>query len=377
MKIGTVRAAWASVLSLALTGSAFAQAEAPPPPTLWNFLGIPQAFDTAHAQLFNRRGNFPKTEKKPPLKAIGDPANLKSDVPAIKAAAEIKQAEDLKLQKIKAIKYLAEIGCGCYDKDEKVTKALVAAMEDCTEDVRLAAVEAIKEAACGEQCAQCKRKSCCNEKISQQLAKIANEVDDSGCWAEPSERVRQAAAAALAACCPLSGPPAGEEPERIERTEPTPEVERREGATETPPAPPSTHTDSSPSDRSALVVPGAAPGTAPLPAVRLTSSRRTAMRFLPSPSEAIVLPPSQTSPRGAVMLVDAARNLAHVHFAEGSSAIAVGTRLQVYKPSETGYQHLGELEVTRSFPGSAHVRPSQGLDLRQVLPGTLVVAPGT
>src|SRR5687767_12439154 len=78
----------------------------PPSPTIWSFLGIPQGMYKIHGHLVNRRGNLPKLEKKPPLKALADVANLKSEVPAIKAAAEIKQAEDLKPQKVKAIKYL-------------------------------------------------------------------------------------------------------------------------------------------------------------------------------------------------------------------------------------------------------------------------------
>ena len=63
--------------------------------TLWRFLGIPQGMNKIHAQLFNRRGNFPGLEKKPPLKAIADPANLESPVDAIKMAAEVKVQEDL------------------------------------------------------------------------------------------------------------------------------------------------------------------------------------------------------------------------------------------------------------------------------------------
>ena len=192
-------------LLLACLGARLANAQVPPPPppspTLWSFLGIPQAFYKINAQLLNRRGNMPRLEKKPPLKAIADVANLKSDVPAIKAAAEIKQAEDLKPQKIKAIKYLATIGCGCYDKDGKVTKALLAAMEDCTEEVRLEAVRAISVAASGEQCVHCKQRSCCSETVVAQLSKMAYERDDMGCFVEASERVREAAIEALGVCC--------------------------------------------------------------------------------------------------------------------------------------------------------------------------------
>ncbi|MCH5377982.1 MAG: hypothetical protein JJ992_28830, partial [Planctomycetes bacterium] len=198
------------MLCMALPGAAQAQlptTPTPPPPTIWSFLGIPQGMRRARDAVSNRKGNHPGLERKPPLKALADPANLESEVPAIKAAAEVKQAEDLAPQKIKAIKYLAEIGCGCYDKDGKITQAMVAAMQDCTEDVRMAAVEAIAGGAEGECCSNCNQRSCCNEKIAQQLAELAYEVGDDGCPLEPSERVREAAADALAACCPGYGEP--------------------------------------------------------------------------------------------------------------------------------------------------------------------------
>lgn len=182
---------------------------APPTPTLWRFLGIPQGLQTVRDVTVNRRGNHPNLERKPPLKRIGDPANLLSDVPAIKAAAEIKQAEDMKAQKIKALKYLASIGCGCYDKDGKVTDALLAATADCTPDVRIAAIEAIEETADAcVACSKCGSTSCCSEKVSLRLSEIAYERGDDGCYLEPSAEVRAAAARALRACCP-GGPPIG------------------------------------------------------------------------------------------------------------------------------------------------------------------------
>ena len=45
---------------------------------------------------------------------IADPANLQSDNPAIKAAAKAKAEQDLAPQKIKAIKYLATVGCAAF-----------------------------------------------------------------------------------------------------------------------------------------------------------------------------------------------------------------------------------------------------------------------
>lgn len=199
----------AVALAVAISGSAFGQAAAPgvaAPPTLWSFLGVPQGVKKVQGALTNRRGNRPQAEPKDALKALNDPANLESPDAAIKRAAEIKKAEDLKPQKIKAIKYLASIGCGCYDKDGSVTDALVAAAEDCTEDVRLATMQQIQSAATGKCCSNCGQVCCCNDKMLKKLAQIAYERDEFGCYSEPSKRVRGAAATALAACCPGSVP---------------------------------------------------------------------------------------------------------------------------------------------------------------------------
>lgn len=232
------------------------------PQTFWNWMGVPK---NPLAGCINRGGNFPECEKKPALKAIADPANLQSDNPAIKKAAEIKAQEDLAAQKIKALKYLATIGCGgCY---EGVDKAIAAALDDCTEAVRYEAVKTIlaasacgqsdcvkkcvrktktcKEAMCdcwvgcmkktcatmhlmcgkpgpdgvtlkskcpgygcgaGGQCqpgrCACGDGNCCTSEILNKLSTMAFEKDDRGCWKEPSPRVRAMARQALRACGP-------------------------------------------------------------------------------------------------------------------------------------------------------------------------------
>ena len=181
--------------------SSNAQAPAKPA-TVWSFLGIPQGAKRVSDNWTNRGGRFPGMEKKPPLKKIADPENLKSENPAIKKAAEIKKAEDLAKQKIKAVKYLASIGCGCYNRDGGITDALMASMDDCTEEVRLATIESIGEAASSEACEHCKHRNCCSEEITKKLYEIAYGRDDSGCFLEPSERVRQAAQEAMYVCCP-------------------------------------------------------------------------------------------------------------------------------------------------------------------------------
>ncbi|HWL09509.1 MAG TPA: hypothetical protein VNQ76_13960 [Planctomicrobium sp.] len=167
----------------------------------------------------NSDGTNPAAERKLPLRRIADAANLESEVPAIKAAAEIKQQEDLKDQKVKALLYLSTIGCGCYDADGKITDALLAALDDCTEEVRLTTVQTIRHVACQAPCSQCNTHSCCKKAIVEKLSEIAYEYNDDGCPVEPSQRVRQAAAEALQVCCPNVGIPAhshGEGPTPVE-----------------------------------------------------------------------------------------------------------------------------------------------------------------
>ncbi len=296
-----VRSSILATLALLLGAVAVSavQAQAPvagPPNTLWSWLGFHQP---GNAALLNKSGNFPGLEKKPPLMKIADPKNLQSQNPAIKKAAEIKAEEDLAQQKIKALKYLGEMGCGCYPG---VSEALLAALEDCTESVRYEAAKALLNAAnkkrtcrdklrtakimgchetahavavhvikgagavvcackghkgpdgkCpihlhkdghghkhGDDDCQCQSgcpcgdpDSCCSEEVSKKLAEVAYEKNDSGCWKEPSERVRQMAREALMACCP-GGPGLGFEQAPIETVNPpVPETT----PTETVPAP--------------------------------------------------------------------------------------------------------------------------------------------
>ncbi len=230
----------ASFLALAiLIGAvlpATAGAQAPDPPTLLSFLGIPKGLQKIRDTLANRRGNHPALERKPPLKRIADPANLEAENPAIKAAAKIKAEEDLAPQKIKAIKYLATVGCGCYPG---VKEALLAALDDCTEDVRLEAATAFCEAA-GDPCSNCNRSGCCAADVMTKLQEMAYEQDDQCCYKEPSARVREVAANALKACrrvhrpAPETPQPVDDKEVPVEAPVPGPEREAAEAAAPRP-----------------------------------------------------------------------------------------------------------------------------------------------
>ena len=188
------------VLGLALAGAAAGQAPpAPPVPTVWDKLGVTGFGKCLQSKLVNPLGNHPGLEKKPLLKPIADPANLDPKMPkAVQAAAAIKQQEDLAPQKIKAIKYLATMGCGCYQKTVDVRAAMLEALDDCTPEVRQAAAQALCEMA-GNPCSACAC-TCCSAEVMNKLQEHASGKDANGCFKESSADVRQAAQAALDAC---------------------------------------------------------------------------------------------------------------------------------------------------------------------------------
>ena len=207
-----------------------------PIPTFWDKLGIPQATAILRDSTINRSGRFPGLEKKPPLLKIADPANLKPEKPEmIQVAAKIKTEQDQKKQKIKAIKFLADVNCGCYNKDDAVAKAFLAALDDCDPDVRTAAIEGLCKAA--GSCSKCKtgcETTCCTEDIYKKLQDIASGVDAKGCFKEPVKEIRTAAAGLMRACgCPTPKPleelPAPAPSEIEELTIPDPLPPGREG----------------------------------------------------------------------------------------------------------------------------------------------------
>lgn len=189
-------------------------------PTIWDKLGVTGASARFRDATLNRSGKFPGLEKKPPLLRIADPANLAPEKPeVIKAAAKIKQDQDLKKQKIKAIKFLAEVNCGCYNKDDEVAKAFLDALGDCDPDVKKAAVEAI--CTTSGNCSKCRtgcETSCCTQEIVDKLNDIASGKDEFGCYKEPSAEIRGLAAAAGRKC---SGQMVRRAPEELPAPPPT------------------------------------------------------------------------------------------------------------------------------------------------------------
>ncbi len=132
--------------------------------------------------------------------ALGDPSCLESPAPAVAAAASIQQAEAAAPAKVQAIAYLATMDL-C--KNPQVEEAFLAAMEDPSESVRLAAVQGIIDAT--ERCGQCNSgcNGCCTTALQQKLWKLAHDVDDRGCWCESSPKVRRLARIASCRCQPI------------------------------------------------------------------------------------------------------------------------------------------------------------------------------
>lgn len=208
---------------------------ATPHPTLWQFLGSDQihADMACKGQLFlGIMGRyFPFLNGPPPPPPIDDPANLESPNPAVKAAAEVKAEEDAAPAKAQALEYLASVGCGCYPD---VQDALLAGLDDCTEVVRFAAAQALFKAA-GHPCQTCKSSACCGPKVRQKLMQIAYDTTDTGCYYEPSARVRRVARLALEACggycpCPMPIPEEPEEEPVPSRPPPAPGADMAGGA---------------------------------------------------------------------------------------------------------------------------------------------------
>ncbi len=272
-----------------LTVAAHAQPPAPAVPaaakpvtTLWNFLGIPQGVNKLRDATSNKLGRHPNLERKPPMLRIADPANQASDNPAIKAAAKIKADQDLAPQKIKAIKFLGTVCCGCAKNGAEVKQALLMALEDCTEEVRYEAAMALCQCA-GNPCTQCNGGSCCDAAVMTKLQKIATGQDEKGCWYEPSARVRGAAESALSACQMVHGPTAAPEPvgpKPKEKPVPTPAVPKEKPVG---PSPSPVDRDTPPATLPAPTAGGDSSASARTPVVR-SAGYLSAASSLPRPA---------------------------------------------------------------------------------------------
>jgi hypothetical protein len=202
--------------------------------TIWHKLGIPQGvgrFKKYRDSRINRKGLRPDKERKPPLLRIADPKNLAEGSPEmLKAAAKIKMDQDLAPQKLKALKYISTIGCSCYNKQAGlVEKALLEGMEDCTVEVRMAAINVVLSNAGNPCCCQGQCGTCCSKEVLKKLQEIAYKMDDNGCYVEPNPQVRSLAERALNQCPPLVEEKKSEPPKPPENPEKKPENPEKSG----------------------------------------------------------------------------------------------------------------------------------------------------
>lgn len=359
---------------------------AAPPMTLWRFLGIPQGMSRLGGAALNRRGNFPGLEPKPPLKALADPANLVSDNKMLKKAALIKQQEDLKKQKIKALKYLATIGCGCYNRNPKeptVQEAFIEGLKDCTEEVRYEAALQLANAA-ESKCEYCSKNCCCDANVMQVLSDIAVGRDENGCFNEPSARVREAACEALMACrraVPVYPAPAGAAPVVPPDTETIPPIPDTETIPGDAPAPPQPNEARHAVEGDELLgeILNAAPQTghdgprawyaidmaaAPRPAQVATRTAQSTARATPA---------RHTRLAGSVVGVDLKTVTVGLEF-PANQRPAVGAKLSVLHKYAFQLVHLGELEVVYISPnGRAIAQPVGKLSVSSVAKGDQVM----
>ncbi|MCY2967989.1 MAG: hypothetical protein NT069_30900 [Planctomycetota bacterium] len=322
----------------------------------------------------NADGTRPWKERKPPLRRIADPANMESNNAAIKQAAKIKAEEDKKEQKLKAIRYLCTIGCGCYDKDGQVTAALKESlMEECTEEVRYATIETIISTASAGRCQTCNQCSCCKKELVDALAELAYGTDEQGCPKEPSARVRELAVQALQICCPYTGlsyvpeaPP--EIPRGVVEPGTLPGADSAEGQSEGTEA---EGTEASPPS------PGAA-GRAKIGrgAVRPVGADSGDSGVTTSADRSL---PSQERPArviGIVASVDANDGIVQVRLPDDVQLVT-GSRMMVYhRHSSRRVGTTGEIEVVQSSAGMATARVTEQLAVADVARGDRVVLLG-
>lgn len=193
------------------------------PMTLPRYLGLNTAWGGARNLVYRTRLRashyIPALEPHPatamPM-ALGDPACLTSPSPAVAAAAEHQTAEAAAPAKIKAVTYLV---AAAPSSDPKIEEAILAALDDASESVRAATLQAILEA--NEKCCKPELKnlqasefcttcgtSCgffCSPAIANKIYQMGYQFDERGCPCEPSARVRRLARLASQGCPPGNG----------------------------------------------------------------------------------------------------------------------------------------------------------------------------
>ncbi len=176
------------------------------PMTLPRYLGVDTAVIGLRRIVYRSRmrvsGMLPMLEPQPAAAApvaLCDPSCLASPAPAVATAAAIQQAEATAPAKAKALAYLATLN-SC--SDPQVEEAFLAALNDPSATVRMAAIQAIIEM--NSRCDSCANgcNGCCTPAIASKLQQLAFSTDERGCWCEPDSKVRRLARISTCRCGP-------------------------------------------------------------------------------------------------------------------------------------------------------------------------------
>lgn len=170
----------------------------PEPMTLPRFLGLDVVGRRCHlakSLVHEHVGHYVPLLKPVPLPVpLSHPSNAKHPSPAVAAAHHVQKAKADKVAKVAAVKVLA--GESCHDNPH-IEAGLLAALDDASPDVRIAAIEAVLRSTrgCEDGCGRC-----CSPAIVQKLSKIAYEKKEASCFVEPSSKARRLARLAIDAC---------------------------------------------------------------------------------------------------------------------------------------------------------------------------------
>lgn len=136
--------------------------------------------------------------------------------------------------KVAAIRFLANENCLCYPE---IVDSLLAALDDCAEEVRYEALKALRKGCGSRGCLSCSTGNCdprtdancpncqCQTKVLVRLSDLLLDRDIHNQYKERSQRVRQLAAAMISQCLqqrPVNWPG---EPQRESRAQPDPTPE--------------------------------------------------------------------------------------------------------------------------------------------------------
>lgn len=169
-----------------------------PPMTLPRFLGLDVVARRCHlakSLVHEQIGHYIPVLKPMPLPVpLNHPSNATHPSPAVAAAYQVQQAKADTVAKVAAVKVLA--GESCHDNPQ-IEAGLLAALDDSSPEVRVAAIEAVLRSTrnCGDACGRC-----CSPAIVRRLSEIAYARKDEACFVEPSSQARRVARLAINAC---------------------------------------------------------------------------------------------------------------------------------------------------------------------------------